>query len=162
MPSKLPFPLHQDPLRQAIRDHYQADESVCVQQLLDDLHWPSDLAAQVHAGALEIAEQVREQNESHGGLDAFLHEFKLSSQEGIALMCLAEALLRVPDADTADDRGEGLSRSDQPDDRGMELRAAYAGSRAVARVSRCGPDHERGRSQVLPGGSARLASRNPR
>ena len=37
-----------------------------------------------------------------GGLDAFLHEFGLSSKEGVVLMCLAEALLRVPDAETVD------------------------------------------------------------
>src|SRR5690606_2227131 len=37
-----------------------------------------------------------------GGLDAFLHEFELSSREGVVLMCLAEALLRVPDAHTVD------------------------------------------------------------
>lgn len=39
---------------------------------------------------------------STGGIEAFLNEFALSSREGIALMCLAEALLRVPDAETID------------------------------------------------------------
>ena len=34
-----------------------------------------------------------------GGIESFLHEYKLSSKEGIVLMCLAEALLRIPDAD---------------------------------------------------------------
>ena len=37
-----------------------------------------------------------------GGLDAFLQEYALSSREGVVLMCLAEALLRIPDAETAD------------------------------------------------------------
>ncbi len=37
-----------------------------------------------------------------GGIDAFMHEFELSSREGVVLMCLAEALLRIPDATTAD------------------------------------------------------------
>ncbi|HEY7765442.1 MAG TPA: bifunctional proline dehydrogenase/L-glutamate gamma-semialdehyde dehydrogenase PutA, partial [Aestuariivirgaceae bacterium] len=37
-----------------------------------------------------------------GGIDAFMHEYSLSSEEGVVLMCLAEALLRIPDADTAD------------------------------------------------------------
>src|SRR5690606_17762469 len=37
-----------------------------------------------------------------GGLDAFIHEYDLSSREGVALMCLAEALLRIPDPETAD------------------------------------------------------------
>ena len=36
------------------------------------------------------------------GIDAFIQEYSLSSEEGVVLMCLAEALLRVPDAETAD------------------------------------------------------------
>jgi RHH-type proline utilization regulon transcriptional repressor/proline dehydrogenase/delta 1-pyrroline-5-carboxylate dehydrogenase len=45
---------------------------------------------------------VRRKRIGDGGLDAFLHEYALSSQEGVALMCLAEALLRIPDAETVD------------------------------------------------------------
>ena len=41
---------------------------------------------------------VRRERLAKGGIDAFLHEYALSSQEGVALMCLAEALLRIPDA----------------------------------------------------------------
>jgi len=41
-----------------------------------------------------------ERRKKQGGLDAFLHEYDLSSEEGIALMCLAEALLRHPDSET--------------------------------------------------------------
>ena len=37
-----------------------------------------------------------------GGIDAFLQQYDLSSEEGVLLMCIAEALLRIPDADTAD------------------------------------------------------------
>ena len=52
--------------------------------------------------ARRLVENVRNDPETHGGLDAFLGEYGLSSEEGIILMCLAEALLRVPDAETAD------------------------------------------------------------
>ena len=45
---------------------------------------------------------VRRERHGKGGIDAFLHEYALSSQEGVALLCLAEALLRIPDADTVD------------------------------------------------------------
>ena len=45
---------------------------------------------------------VRRERLGKGGIDAFLHEYALSTQEGVALMCLAEALLRIPDADTVD------------------------------------------------------------
>ena len=49
-----------------------------------------------------IASRQYLQQDFAAKLDAFLQEYRLSSQEGVALMCLAEALLRVPDADTAD------------------------------------------------------------
>jgi RHH-type proline utilization regulon transcriptional repressor/proline dehydrogenase/delta 1-pyrroline-5-carboxylate dehydrogenase len=45
---------------------------------------------------------MREKGPARGGIDAFLHEYALSSPEGVALMCLAEALLRIPDSDTID------------------------------------------------------------
>ena len=52
--------------------------------------------------ARRFVENVRNDPETHGGLDAFLGEYGLTSEEGVILMCLAEALLRVPDAETAD------------------------------------------------------------
>jgi RHH-type proline utilization regulon transcriptional repressor/proline dehydrogenase/delta 1-pyrroline-5-carboxylate dehydrogenase len=45
---------------------------------------------------------VREGRAESGGIDSFLHEYGLSSEEGVLLLCLAEALLRIPDAETAD------------------------------------------------------------
>ena len=42
------------------------------------------------------------QGPARGGIDAFLHEYELSTPEGVALMCLAEALLRIPDSETID------------------------------------------------------------
>ena len=45
---------------------------------------------------------VRAHRSAQGGIDAFMHEYSLSSEEGVVLMCLAEALLRIPDSETAD------------------------------------------------------------
>jgi RHH-type proline utilization regulon transcriptional repressor/proline dehydrogenase/delta 1-pyrroline-5-carboxylate dehydrogenase len=45
---------------------------------------------------------ARANRHKHGGVDAFMHEYGLTSEEGVILMCLAEALLRIPDKDTAD------------------------------------------------------------
>ena len=56
----------------------------------------------VRLEAIDWVERCRKQSDKAGTLDAFLQEFGLSNQEGIALMCLAESLLRVPDAETAD------------------------------------------------------------
>ncbi len=110
-----------NPKRRAIREYYHADESECVAQLLQSFNIAEtgrktdqknvagkNIATEnipiekIQKEAIKLVKQIRKQNESYGGLDAFLQEFKLSSEEGVALMCLAEALLRVPDADTAD------------------------------------------------------------
>ena len=96
-----PFP-DSNPKRRAIRARYYADESECVAQLLQSFNISATDQQNIQQEAIKLVQQIRQQNESHGGLDAFLQEFKLSSEEGVALMCLAEALLRVPDADTAD------------------------------------------------------------
>ena len=52
--------------------------------------------------AARLVTAARANRHRHGGVDAFMHEYGLTSEEGIILMCLAEALLRIPDADTAD------------------------------------------------------------
>ncbi|MGH6874302.1 MAG: bifunctional proline dehydrogenase/L-glutamate gamma-semialdehyde dehydrogenase, partial [Aestuariivirgaceae bacterium] len=49
-----------------------------------------------------LVSNVRANRSAQGGIDAFMHEYALSSEEGVVLMCLAEALLRIPDAETAD------------------------------------------------------------
>jgi RHH-type proline utilization regulon transcriptional repressor/proline dehydrogenase/delta 1-pyrroline-5-carboxylate dehydrogenase len=95
----LPSP---DPLRAAIRALHRADETACVEELLRRAALPSDALDRVADTARRLVRAVRHRRHRQGGLDAFLHEYALSSREGIVLMCLAEALLRIPDADTAD------------------------------------------------------------
>ncbi len=89
-------------LREVIRQHNHTDEEVCVRNLLQST--PLDKAARQHveAEAKRWVERCRAAPEKQGLLAAFLLEYSLSSQEGVALMCLAEALLRVPDGRTAD------------------------------------------------------------
>lgn len=58
--------------------------------------------AKVAGAAGKIVETSRAMKKERGTLDVFMHEFGLSNQEGVALMCLAEALLRIPDAETQD------------------------------------------------------------
>ena len=72
-------------------------------ELLTRMHWPSSSRCQAQAQARNLISAVRGKHTRSFGVDALLHEFSLSSQEGIALMCLAEALLRIPDPETADD-----------------------------------------------------------
>ena len=89
----------QTPLRAAITDAYRRDETTAVQWLLAQ-------GASPHADAYPLAHRlvsaVREKRTRSSGVDALMHEFSLSSDEGVALMCLAEALLRIPDHETAD------------------------------------------------------------
>ena len=59
-------------------------------------------ASAAQALARRLVTEVRAQRTGASGVDALMQEFSLSSQEGIALMCLAEALLRIPDRTTAD------------------------------------------------------------
>ena len=56
----------------------------------------------MHKIARALVSDVRANRSAQGGIDAFMQEYALSSEEGIVLMCLAEALLRIPDDETAD------------------------------------------------------------
>ncbi len=91
-----------DPLRRKLRDHLRKDEAAVVRALLDAAALPHDAQDRIAEQARRLVAAVRRERVGLGGLDAFLHEFELSSKEGVVLMCLAEALLRVPDSLTVD------------------------------------------------------------
>ncbi len=93
-------PAERDPLRQAIDAHYRADETTCVRALLDQLDLDPEAMDRIDATARSLVQAVRGQRHRPGGIDAFLQEYGLSTQEGVMLMCIAEALLRIPDNDT--------------------------------------------------------------
>ena len=94
--------LSEDPYRIRIREAHRADEAACVAELLELAAVDDRTRARIRARALELAARVRRAGGDQLGVEAFLHEYQLSTREGIMLMCLAEALLRIPDADTAD------------------------------------------------------------
>src|SRR5208282_5329259 len=96
-----PFP-PADARWRALSALYRADESAVVERLVAELALPSEQLDRIAERARALVAEVRRQRIGQGGLDAFLHEYALSSREGVILMCLAEALLRIPDADTAD------------------------------------------------------------
>src|SRR6056297_3026515 len=89
-------------LDRAINERYLGDESAVVRELVQRADAGEAVRERVRETAVELVARVRETERRHGGLDAFLHKYDLSSQEGVVLMCIAEALLRIPDADTAD------------------------------------------------------------
>src|SRR6266852_501828 len=89
-------------LRQAIRDHGEWPEDRAVTHLLHALELTGGARHRAVATAMALVEGARARRDERPFLDAFLQEFGLSNQEGIALMCIAEALLRIPDDATAD------------------------------------------------------------
>ncbi|MFL5280754.1 MAG: trifunctional transcriptional regulator/proline dehydrogenase/L-glutamate gamma-semialdehyde dehydrogenase, partial [Rhodopila sp.] len=76
-------------------------EAECLQPLLDLASFSAEDAARVESRARALVACLRSQKRV-GGVEGLMHEYALSSQEGVALMCLAEALLRIPDAPTRD------------------------------------------------------------
>jgi len=91
----------QSALRQRITAAYRRPERECVSALLAEATLPAEARAKIAETARHLVMRLRSKGEK-GGVDALVKEFSLSSQEGVALMCLAEALLRIPDAPTRD------------------------------------------------------------
>ena len=93
------FP-NQTPLRQAVTDAYRRDEIEAVQDMLQRAQMSDEERKNADELARRLVTQVRANRTKASGVDALMHEFSLSSEEGVALMCLAEALLRIPDKAT--------------------------------------------------------------
>ncbi|WP_394176716.1 bifunctional proline dehydrogenase/L-glutamate gamma-semialdehyde dehydrogenase PutA [Thalassotalea litorea] len=91
-----------DPIRQQIRDHYRADENQVLANLLPIAEISPAAKSRAWERARQLVLEIRKDQIGKGGVDALLNEFALSTDEGVVLMCLAEALLRVPDKKTAD------------------------------------------------------------
>lgn len=92
----------QSTLRDAITSAYRLDEVTAVSNLLETLNFNNDEKSRISDLARRLITQVRTNRSKSSGVDALMHEFSLSSEEGVALMCLAEALLRIPDTATRD------------------------------------------------------------
>lgn len=83
-----------------VSEQYSIDEAAYLSEL-EILAEPEDMAA-LSQRATKLIQDVRKRDNASDSIDALLQQYSLDTQEGIMLMCLAEALLRVPDADTAD------------------------------------------------------------
>ncbi|QYK01968.1 bifunctional proline dehydrogenase/L-glutamate gamma-semialdehyde dehydrogenase PutA [Shewanella psychrotolerans] len=93
-----------DELFQAITNNYIVDEEQYLAELIKLVPSSEAEIQRVTQRAHDLVSKVR-QYDKKGlmvGIDAFLQQYSLETQEGIILMCLAEALLRIPDAETAD------------------------------------------------------------
>jgi RHH-type transcriptional regulator, proline utilization regulon repressor / proline dehydrogenase / delta 1-pyrroline-5-carboxylate dehydrogenase len=88
------------PLRAAIRESCRLDETEAVAHIRAAAEIQADMRDRIADNARRLVAAVRRERQGKGGIDAFLHEYALSSPEGVALLCLAEALLRIPEAET--------------------------------------------------------------
>jgi RHH-type proline utilization regulon transcriptional repressor/proline dehydrogenase/delta 1-pyrroline-5-carboxylate dehydrogenase len=91
----------QTPSRAAINAAYRRPEPDCLPPLLEAATLQPAQAQAARALAKTLVETLR-RDQKTGGVEGLIHEYDLSSAEGVALMCLAEALLRIPDAATRD------------------------------------------------------------
>ena len=92
---------YQTPQRAAITAAYRRPEPECLPPLLDAAALPMQAADRAAERARSLVTALRAKTRA-GGVEGLVREYALSSQEGVALMCLAEALLRIPDAATRD------------------------------------------------------------
>ncbi|TYO88921.1 bifunctional proline dehydrogenase/L-glutamate gamma-semialdehyde dehydrogenase PutA [Oceanicella actignis] len=91
-----------DELRARMRRRILTDESEAVAALAAAASLTADERAAIGARAADMVRAIRKRDDP-GLMELFLAEYGLSTREGVALMCLAEAMLRVPDAETIDD-----------------------------------------------------------
>jgi len=95
------LPAHSN-LRLELDRAYRMDEARAVEALARHAMVSDETRRRIEASAAALVQGVRKTRHAFGGLEAFLQEYGLSTKEGVALMCLAEALLRIPDPETAD------------------------------------------------------------
>ncbi len=81
--------------------YFYEDEAQSVERLLKALPWDDTKSARIDKQAKALIERVRSAKRKSGELETFLQQYGLNTEEGLALMTLAEALLRIPDAHTA-------------------------------------------------------------
>jgi RHH-type proline utilization regulon transcriptional repressor/proline dehydrogenase/delta 1-pyrroline-5-carboxylate dehydrogenase len=90
------------PIRQNIRKFYRIDENSAVDHILPLAEVNVSARSRAWERARKMVLNIREDQAGNGAIDSLLKEYSLSSEEGVVLMCLAEALLRVPDKHTQD------------------------------------------------------------
>ncbi|HET6913596.1 MAG TPA: bifunctional proline dehydrogenase/L-glutamate gamma-semialdehyde dehydrogenase PutA [Rhodanobacteraceae bacterium] len=91
-----------DPSRTRITDAWSMDETRAVSALLDQAQLPTAQSELVLAQAEELVARVRAKAADQSAVESFMRQYDLSSEEGVLLMCVAEALLRIPDRLTTD------------------------------------------------------------
>ena len=89
-----------DSVRPLLNTAYRMDETECVEYLLNIIDFTTEIERAVSQLAEKLVIEVRKRESKKGGIEGLMWQYDLSTEEGILLMCLAEALLRVPDKET--------------------------------------------------------------
>lgn len=147
-------PLQTDNTRLAINQYYHADEAEVVADLLKSLELSDDANSRVDQAAWDLISRVRARRNEQGVLEAFMQQYDLSSEEGVVLMCLAEALLRVPDDETAEKLiADKLSRADWEAHLGLSdsilVNAGTWGLMLTGKLVRLGSGTQKGISNTI-------------
>ena len=146
--------LPQDEARRHLDQAWCVDEAVHMQKLLDSIQLDATARADINRQAAALVVDVRKRAENQGAMEAFMREYDLSSEEGVVLMCLAEALLRIPDADTAeklisDKLGEADWQSHLGKSESLFVNASTWGLMLTGRLVQVGQSARRDFSAVL-------------
>ena len=89
------------PTRRRITDAYRVPEELAIASLLTEAEVSDSISKDISITCARLVTALRNKGQQ-GGVEGLVKEYSLSSQEGVALMCLAEALLRIPDNGTRD------------------------------------------------------------
>jgi RHH-type transcriptional regulator, proline utilization regulon repressor / proline dehydrogenase / delta 1-pyrroline-5-carboxylate dehydrogenase len=142
------------PPRDEIAAWHLLDETGLVDRLMERATFTADERARIGRQAAHLVRAARANRHKHGGIDAFMAEYGLASDEGVILMCLAEALLRIPDRDTVDaliaekiGSGHWLKHLGQSDS--LLVNASTFGLMITGGVVRLGRDKGSGPAAVL-------------
>lgn len=90
-----------DEWKQLIFANYQVEENEYLEQLLKLATPDSDTVNGITEQTIDLINKVRAKDKDRDTIESFLHQYSLDTEEGVVLMCLAEALLRIPDANSA-------------------------------------------------------------
>ena len=91
-----------DSLFHRISEHYVVDEEVFVGHIIDTLNADPEDFRRIADKTAELVREVRDMDTAVDAIDELLQQYSLDTHEGLMLMCLAEAMLRIPDKSTAD------------------------------------------------------------
>merc|ERR1712138_326750 len=87
---------------QRVSEHYIVDEDAYVSELIKLLNADQDDFSRIEANTAALVRDVRNMDTAVDTIDELLQQYSLDTHEGLMLMCLAEAMLRIPDKATAD------------------------------------------------------------